>query len=55
VGIGWASMVSLAENKSILFLIFAIALALSAVAWLLVGDDDRDMANEGRWFFCLHL
>lgn len=32
--------VSRAEDKSIIFLISAVALALSAVAWLLVSDDD---------------
>lgn len=32
--------VSRAEDKSIIFLISAVVLALSAVAWLLVSDDD---------------
>jgi len=40
VSLGVSLAVSRAEDKSIIFLISAIALALSAVAWLLVNDDD---------------
>ena len=40
VSLGVSLAVSRAEDKSIIFLISAIALALSAVAWLLVEDDD---------------
>jgi len=40
VSLGVSLAVSRAEDKSIIFLISAVALALSAVAWLLVADDD---------------
>jgi MFS family permease len=40
VSLGVSLAVSRAEDKSIIFLISAIALAISAVAWLLVDDDD---------------
>ena len=40
VSLGVSLAVSRAEDKSIIFLISAVALALSAVAWLLVSDDD---------------
>ena len=40
VSLGVSLAVSRAGDKSIIFLISAIALALSAVAWLLVSDDD---------------
>ena len=40
VSLGVSLAVSRAEDKSIIFLISAIALGLSAVAWLLVSDDD---------------
>jgi len=40
VSLGVSLAVSRAEDKSIIFVISAIALALSAVSWLLVNDDD---------------
>ncbi len=40
VSLGVSLAVSRAEDKSIIFLISAVALAMSAVAWLLVSDDD---------------
>ena len=40
VSLGVSLAVSRAEDKSIIFLISAIALAMSAFAWLLVSDDD---------------
>ena len=40
VSLGVSLAVSRAEDKSIIFLISAIALAASAFAWLLVSDDD---------------
>jgi len=40
VSLGVSLAVSRAGDKSIIFLISAIALAISAVAWLLVDDDD---------------
>ena len=40
VSLGVSLAVSRAEDKSIIFLISAVALALSAVSWLLVNDDD---------------
>ena len=40
VSLGVSLAVSRAEDKSIIFLISAVALAISAVAWLLVSDDD---------------
>ena len=43
VSLGVSLAVSRAEDKSIIFLISAIALAISAVAWLLVSDDDGHM------------
>jgi len=44
VSLGVSLAVSRAEDKSIIFLISAIALAISAVAWLLVNDDDGHQA-----------
>lgn len=40
VSLGVSLAVSRAEDKGIIFLISAIALAISAFAWLLVSDDD---------------
>ncbi len=45
VSLGVSLAVSRAEDKSIIFLISAIALAISAVAWLLVDDDSH---KEGQ-------
>jgi len=46
VSLGVSLAVSRAEDKSIIFLISAIALAISAVAWLLVNDDDGHMETN---------
>ena len=47
VSLGVSLAVSRAEDKSIIFLISAIALAISAVAWLLVNDaDSHDEAGS---------
>jgi len=40
VSLGVSLAVSRAEDKSIIFLISAFALALSAISWLLIHDDD---------------
>ncbi len=48
VSLGVSLAVSRAEDKSIIFLISAIALALSAVAWLLVKDDDGHLESESN-------
>ena len=40
VSLGISLAVSRADDKSIIFLISAIALALSTISWLLVSDDD---------------
>jgi len=45
VSLGVSLAVSRAEDKSIIFLISAIALGLSAVAWLLVSDDDGHLKD----------
>jgi Na+/melibiose symporter-like transporter len=42
VSLGVSLAVSRAEDKSIIFLISAVALAISAVAWLLVNEDADD-------------
>jgi len=46
VSLGVSLAVSRAEDKSIIFVISAIALALSAVSWLLVSDDDGHDTNR---------
>ncbi|MFQ5568065.1 MAG: MFS transporter [Rhodothermales bacterium] len=43
LGVGEA--VSSAENKSLLFIICAVSLALSALAWMLVKEDERGRDN----------
>ncbi|HEY5775267.1 MAG TPA: MFS transporter [Xanthomonadales bacterium] len=47
VSLGVSLAVSRAGDKSVIFLISAVALAISAVAWLLVSDDEH-VANQNR-------
>ena len=46
VSLGVSLAVSRAEDKSIIFLISAIALSISAVAWLLVSDNDGHLETN---------
>jgi MFS family permease len=46
VSLGVSLAVSRAEDKSIIFLISAIALSISAVTWLLVSDDDGHLEKN---------
>ena len=47
VSLGVSLAVSRAADKSLIFLISAIALAISAAAWLLVSDEDQEPAVAG--------
>lgn len=44
LGVGMA--ISQAENKSLIFVICAVSLALSAVSWMMVGDGEAEPAEE---------
>ena len=46
VSLGVSLAVSRADDKSIIFVISAVALALSALAWFLVSDSD--VQDESR-------
>jgi len=47
VSLGVSLAVSRAADKSLIFLISAVALAISAAAWLLVSDEGQETAVTG--------